>query len=324
VIEKSKNSKSESYSHIKEVCKMFSCDHCDKKFRSTQDLSRHETVHTKLRAFKCTLCSKAFAQKVNLNRHVRIEHDKQTPFNSFKCDHCDKVFDSNSDLSRHQLVHNKLRDFKCTLCSKIFGQKSNLIRHIATIHEKQTPFKCEKCDKVFASNSDLSRHQTVHTKLRSFVCTLCIKTFAQEVHLHTHVRSVHEKLKPFRCDHCDKVFAYKFGLKRHSLRFHGYKYKFEVSQVQKKCLSCYQILKTEVARHLCDKCYVKLHPIIILKMAQIPEEETEEKIIKIPKLHLNHNVIKTFRCLECCFSTEDDFAMLKHHLNNHIITTDIV
>jgi hypothetical protein len=57
-------------------------------------------------------------------------------------------------------------------------------------------------------------------------------------------------------------------------------------------------------------------------MVQIPEE-TKEKV-QIQKLELNHNLIKTFRCLECCFSTEDDFAMLKHHLNNHIISTDIV
>jgi KRAB domain-containing zinc finger protein len=243
---------------------MFSCDHCDKTFPSTYHLSRHETVHTNLRAFKCTLCRKTFAHKVHLNRHVRIIHEKRTPFNSLKCDHCDKLFESNTELSRHQLVHNKLRDFKCTLCSKTFAHKFNLHTHVRSVHEKLKPFRCDQCDNVFSLKRDLSRHQTVHNKNS----------------LHGHTKN-------------------------------------------KKCLSCYQTLKSELARHLCDKCHLELNPIIILKMAQIPEEETEEKV-EIPKHHLNHNVMKTFRCLECCFSTEDDFAMLKHHLNNHFITTDIV
>jgi KRAB domain-containing zinc finger protein len=175
-------------------------------------------------------------------------------------------------------------------------------------------FNCDHCDKKFRSTPHLSRHQTVHNKLRAFKCTLCCKTYTQKAYLHTHVRSVHKNLKPFRCDHCDKGFTSKKGLQYHFLHGHT---------KNKKCLSCYQTLKSEVARLLCDKCHLELNPIIILKMAQIPEEETDEKV-EITKHHLNHNVVKTFRCLECCFSTEDDFAMLKHHLNNHFITTDIV
>jgi hypothetical protein len=68
---------------------------------------------------------------------------------------------------------------------------------------------------------------------------------------------------------------------------------------------------------LCDKCDKELNPILILKMAP---EETEEKVNmpKQPQDTKHNKFIQTFRCLECSFNTEDDFAMIKHHMKDHI------
>jgi hypothetical protein len=101
------------------------------------------------------------------------------------------------------------------------------------------------------------------------------------------------------------------------LKLHGQKSKLDVSQSQKKCVSCYKTLTKAVVRDLCDKCDKELNPILIVKMAP---EVTEEKVNmpKQPQDTKHYNLIRTFRCLECSFSTEDDLAMIKHHLNDHI------
>jgi uncharacterized C2H2 Zn-finger protein len=116
-----------------DVCQSLKkCDHCDKVFTFDSDLSRHQTVHNKLRAFKCTVCSERFAQKGHLHRHVTNAHvtkihEKQ---NHFQCDNCDKVFASKIGFKRHFL--------------KLHGQKSKL-----DVFQSQK--KCLSCYKTLTN-----------------------------------------------------------------------------------------------------------------------------------------------------------------------------
>ena len=48
----------------------FSCESCDKTFRSSNELARHRRTHTGARPYKCHYCTMTFTQSANLRRHM--------------------------------------------------------------------------------------------------------------------------------------------------------------------------------------------------------------------------------------------------------------
>jgi len=66
--------------HIKVVhegYKPFSCEYCEKKFSSKNEVKEHSTMHTGIKAYKCEECGKCFSQKSTWYGHKRKNHKEK-------------------------------------------------------------------------------------------------------------------------------------------------------------------------------------------------------------------------------------------------------
>lgn len=85
------------------------------------------SVHNDTPNFSCESCEKKFKSKKNLNLHIQT-HSMEKPF---KCETCGKDFKYRRLVKLHQLVHSKRKKFSCDICEKIFVTKPSLKAHLA-------------------------------------------------------------------------------------------------------------------------------------------------------------------------------------------------
>lgn len=218
------------------------CDICDKDFRDTYILRRHQRTDVKDEEFdsdhfdhlttthfcqhgcssqKCHLCPPDDIEKAQTDG----SYDDR-----FRCDLCDKAFRDSYILRRHKRIHTGEKPFQCNFCEKTFGTKSNLKSHIKSRHSidpsarqpkrRNDRFKCDTCSKCFRDSYILRRHQVVHTGEKPYNCDLCDKGFATKSNLDSHKRSRHSGLKPYPCGSCGKYFARKEQVTQHQRRKH--------------------------------------------------------------------------------------------------------
>ncbi|XP_055641832.1 PR domain zinc finger protein 5-like isoform X2 [Toxorhynchites rutilus septentrionalis] len=107
----------------------FTCERCDRVFKTSQNLSRHRAYHDG-RKFSCDRCRRAYATSNGLKTHI-ITHSDARPH---KCALCNKSFKGNQDLKFHQNRHTRARPYQCPHCSKIFTNSDNCFRHRKRIH----------------------------------------------------------------------------------------------------------------------------------------------------------------------------------------------
>ena len=77
--------------------KRFSCQYCDKTFKTSNGLIYHEKTHTGENPFKCDICSKTFEKVNKLEQHYKIHPIE----NAFKCKWCPKTFPKKYNLQIH-------------------------------------------------------------------------------------------------------------------------------------------------------------------------------------------------------------------------------
>ncbi|XP_069506295.1 gastrula zinc finger protein XlCGF57.1-like [Ambystoma mexicanum] len=149
---------------LKTHTKPYSCTECKKRFLSTSDLQRHQSVHTGAKPYICPQCDKSFTQ---------VGH-----------------------LKRHQSTHTRKKLFSCSSCKKRFNRKESFQIH-QRLHEagttkmpKQSCFSCAQCWQGFSIREDLLCHQKVHTKCH--ICTVCKKSFALWSYLLKH-KKIHTR-----------------------------------------------------------------------------------------------------------------------------------
>ncbi|XP_070272238.1 zinc finger protein 333 isoform X1 [Myotis yumanensis] len=189
--------------------KTYACNKCEKSFRYSSDLIRHEKTHTSEKYFECQECRHAFKYSSNLRRHMRT-HTGEKPF---ECSQCGKTFTRNFNLILHQRNHTGEKPYECKDCGKAFNQPSSLRSHMRT-HTGEKPFECSQCGKAFREHSSLKTHLRTHTREKPYECNQCGKPFRTSTHLNVHKR-IHTGEKLYECTTCGQVLSRLSTLKSH-------------------------------------------------------------------------------------------------------------
>ncbi|XP_044090991.1 zinc finger protein 75D isoform X3 [Neovison vison] len=150
-----------------------------------QELPKHKDLQGKSHAgekpFKCQECEKSFRVSSDLIKHQRI-HTEEKPY---KCQQCDKRFRWSSDLNKHLMAHQGIKPYRCSWCGKSFSHNTNLHTHLR-IHTGEKPFKCYECGKRFIQNCHLIKHQRTHTGEQPYACSVCRRNFSRRSSLLRH------------------------------------------------------------------------------------------------------------------------------------------
>ncbi|KAJ0169493.1 hypothetical protein K1T71_015080 [Dendrolimus kikuchii] len=78
--------------------KIYKCDRCGKEFNTNLSLTIHMKIHdTKRKRYACPVCGKTFLRSNNLKRHEYLH----TGLRPFACDLCGKCFPTNSERKTH-------------------------------------------------------------------------------------------------------------------------------------------------------------------------------------------------------------------------------
>ena len=95
--------------------KPYSCDICEKAFRTSSELTVHKRIHTGAKPYSCDICKKAFCTNTELPVHESIhtvgEYTGERPYS---CLLCQKSYYLSSSLSRHNSSPEHLRKFEST------------------------------------------------------------------------------------------------------------------------------------------------------------------------------------------------------------------
>lgn len=194
----------------------FSCDECDKKFKSKAEMFNHKRIHRPSEeryTHCCEVCGKRFTQKANLDSHLRL-HTGNRPFS---CEFCGKCFSQRGNMEEHRRIHTGEKPFVCDLCGVSYSRQGQLSMHRRQ-HSGEKPHKCQYCEKEFLRREVLKKHEHMHTDTRPYKCSYCEKSFRDQGK-----RKVHERLhtgeRPFECQFCGRGFCESGNLSKH-LRIH--------------------------------------------------------------------------------------------------------
>lgn len=137
--------------------KLFSCEHCDRRFTQACRLSRHALSHSSDSPYRCPFCQKAFNYASNLSEHLRT-HTGEKPF---ECAACGRSFAQSSQLkvhmkSRHPNANGDAAlTVVCPVCSLRFSGLRALNNHLKLQHgasaDSRQSTKSSKCSKRSAT-----------------------------------------------------------------------------------------------------------------------------------------------------------------------------
>ena len=107
--------------------------------------------------YQCKVCNKRFRQSSHLKRHEKEKHTL-TP-----CDACKEIKTSKSIPGINEKFHTCERKFQCVTCSKRFHSNGYLQQH-QTIHTGEKPYLCIICNEKFRFEHVLKKHERTHAR----------------------------------------------------------------------------------------------------------------------------------------------------------------
>ncbi|XP_050511591.1 zinc finger and BTB domain-containing protein 40-like [Diabrotica virgifera virgifera] len=114
------------------------CHFCGKSFESFEEMKYHDReVHLTI---DCPHCNKLYRSDEQLQKHIEYKH-------KFQCGLCDKSFLSIEKLDEHDIyVHLTI---ECPSCDELlFRKEDDLLNHIGCEH---SDLRCKDCSKWFYS-----------------------------------------------------------------------------------------------------------------------------------------------------------------------------
>ncbi|XP_018335319.1 zinc finger protein 845 isoform X10 [Agrilus planipennis] len=196
---------------------MIKCEECNVMLKVTSYGEHITNQHVKRSTFTCDNCNKVFRSESYFRIHMNT-HNPNYAAPVLQCRECPFECSSNKSLNKHKATHNKSNLLMCEYCGKYLASSNSLRTHITVVHAGEKPHPCGYCGKAFGSQKTLKVHLLQHTKEKPHMCNYCEKRFTQRNSLVTHIRSAHTGEKPFKCQFCDKDFVTKSALNLHAKR----------------------------------------------------------------------------------------------------------
>uniref|UniRef100_A0A8C7PDP4 C2H2-type domain-containing protein n=1 Tax=Oncorhynchus mykiss TaxID=8022 RepID=A0A8C7PDP4_ONCMY len=154
------------------------CSLCRRFFTRTSDMARHMRSHSKEHPFWCVNCDKRFKYSYDLKRHQRdlckkvnqedlgqvgqnLSQQKGKP--QPEKDESQSMGSTGSlgTDENPQPSHKGLSDSKtCCVCGRILTRTSDMERHLKS-HSKERPFHCAICERSFKYKDTLKKHQEI-------------------------------------------------------------------------------------------------------------------------------------------------------------------
>ncbi|XP_074466952.1 vascular endothelial zinc finger 1-like isoform X2 [Sebastes fasciatus] len=220
----------------------FVCGYCNKAFRDSYHLRRHESSHTGIKMVSrpkktaqtaptmvpmiCTMPRENNGNPSYISTVAGILSTATTSVSSGA-----SIMTSHA-MGNVQQQHNVpkkpakpvKKNHGCEMCGKAFRDVYHLNRHKLS-HSDEKPFECPICQQRFKRKDRMTYHVRSHDGgvHKPYVCSVCGKGFSRPDHLSCHVKHVHSSERPFKCQvtACTSAFATKDRLRSHMIRHEG-------------------------------------------------------------------------------------------------------
>ncbi|KAG7281420.1 hypothetical protein CRUP_029869 [Coryphaenoides rupestris] len=232
----------------------FICGYCNKAFRDSYHLRRHESCHTGIKMVSRPKKIPTAPTMVPLISTVSRQHSSSNSYISTVAGilttattstgtsimapmqhhhhHHHQHQHQNQHQHQHQHQHSIAKkppkpvkkNHGCDMCGKAFRDVYHLNRHKLS-HSDEKPFECPICQQRFKRKDRMTCHVRSHNGAvhKPYICSVCGKGFSRPDHLSCHVKHVHSSERPFKCQvtACTSAFATKDRLRSHMIRHEG-------------------------------------------------------------------------------------------------------
>ncbi|XP_055371565.1 zinc finger protein Xfin-like [Condylostylus longicornis] len=304
--------------------KIYECEICKKVYAKTQDLFRHQLLHTgnpRAKPYSCTMCSKSFSRSNHLKTHVNGVHADLRPF---KCLTCEKSFRRTEHLKRHILIcstgrkrrakkptehrfpcevclrkfstekavqdhidleHNETREFSCKYCSEKIIGSTEYRKHCKEHYKTSKQFLCSECGGSFRKLQDFKIHLKRHTGEKPFKCQYCDKAFLRPADQHAHERS-HTGERNFKCTNCPKAFSTAYKLRVH-MRIHTGERPYKCSYCPRAFAKTGDLKIHHKRRHTSERFYCDLCDLGFVQMFNLRQHKRQVHGVDEPPIRTN-------------------------------------
>ncbi|XP_041949040.1 vascular endothelial zinc finger 1-like isoform X2 [Alosa alosa] len=223
----------------------FVCSYCNKAFRDSYHLRRHESCHTGIKMVsRPKKAPQSAPTMVPLISSMQRENSGGNP--SYISTIAGILTTATTSASTGSSVMSSVsmgtmqqqqqpqqpkkppkpvkKNHGCEMCGKAFRDVYHLNRHKLS-HSDEKPFECPICHQRFKRKDRMTYHVRSHDGgvHKPYICSVCGKGFSRPDHLSCHVKHVHSSERPFKCQvtACTSAFATKDRLRSHMIRHEG-------------------------------------------------------------------------------------------------------